>query len=42
MSPALVLRVKGAEDWGGIAIVLTAENKGPDNSPSLETSIGLI
>lgn len=31
-----------AEGWSGMAIVLTAENKGPDNRPSLTTSAGLI
>lgn len=31
-----------AEGWRGMAIVLTAENKDPDNSPFLKTSIGFI
>lgn len=31
-----------AESWSGTAFVLTAKNKGPDNSPSLTTSKGLI
>lgn len=33
---------KEAEGWSGMAIVLTAENQGPDNSPSLKISAGLI
>lgn len=31
-----------AESWSGMAIVLTAENKGPDNSPSLTTAVGFM